>query len=183
MSNPTEHHVTLSAATVPAPSTRRFRRLVTGVDDAGRARFVADSESPSVQVVADTPTFVVTNFWQHSSVPVDNNGPAEDGVSGPVALEPPPCGSVFRTVEFPPDSDWRDREGGPSDQVHATASLDYAIVIAGEIWAVLDDGEERLMGPGDVLVQRGTRHAWSNRSSAPALVAFVLIGGTIPLGH
>jgi mannose-6-phosphate isomerase-like protein (cupin superfamily) len=177
-----EHHVTLSASGDPAPTARRFRRLVTGVDENGRSVFLSDGESPSVQVVANTPTFVVTNLWQHDSVPVDNSGPADDGVSGAVALDPPAGGSVFRMVEFPPDGHWRDRPDGPSDQVHATPSLDYALVLQGEVWAVLDD-EEKLMRPGDVLVQRGTRHAWSNRSTEPALVAFVLIGGTIPPGH
>jgi quercetin dioxygenase-like cupin family protein len=60
---------------------------------------------------------------------------------------------------------------------HRTASLDYAIVLSGEIWLVLD-ADERLMNPGDVVVQRGTAHSWSNKSGASALVAFVLIGGT-----
>ncbi|MGO2931630.1 cupin domain-containing protein [Microbacterium sp.] len=171
-----EHNVTLSGA-APAPTTRRFRRLVTGLDESGKAVFVSDGESPSVQVVANTPTFVVTNFWQHAEVPVDNNAPLDDGVSGPVSLNPPAGGSVFRIVEFPPDSDWSDRPDGPSDQVHATPSLDYALVIEGDVWAVLD-GEEREMHPGDVLIQRGTRHAWSNRTQKAALVAFTLIGGT-----
>src|SRR2546428_13775258 len=58
--------------------------------------------------------------------------------------------------------------------MHKTASVDYAIVLAGEIWAVMDEGET-CMKAGDVLIQRGTNHAWSNRSSAPALVAFVLV--------
>ncbi|WJJ92553.1 cupin domain-containing protein [Neopusillimonas aromaticivorans] len=58
--------------------------------------------------------------------------------------------------------------------MHRTHSIDYAIVISGEIYALMDDGET-LMRPGDVLVQRGTNHGWSNRSDAPALVAFVLI--------
>ena len=62
---------------------------------------------------------------------------------------------------------------------HTTASIDYAIVLKGEIYAVMDD-EERLMQVGDVLVQRGTAHAWSNRSKSPCVMAFVLIGGTIP---
>ena len=59
--------------------------------------------------------------------------------------------------------------------MHKTASVDYAIVLKGEIWAVMDEGERR-MGAGDVLIQRGTNHAWSNRTDAPALVAFILVG-------
>ncbi len=171
-----EHNVTLSSES-PAPTTRQFRRLVTGLNEEGQAIFLSDGPSPSVQVVANTPTFVVTNFWQHATTPVDNHAPADDGVSGPVSLNPPAEGSVFRIVEFPPDSEWRDRPDGPSDQVHATPSLDYALVLEGDIWAVLD-GEEREMHPGDVLIQRGTRHAWSNRTDRAAIVAFTLIGGT-----
>ncbi|MGQ4619383.1 cupin domain-containing protein [Nocardia sp. R7R-8] len=150
---------------------------MTGVDSEGRSVFISDSDSPSVQVVADTPTFVVTNLWRHDLVPVDNHTVVDDGLDGAVALDPPAGGSVFRIVEFPPDSDWRDRPGGPSDQVHATPSLDYALVLEGDIWAVLD-GDERLLHSGDVLIQRGTRHAWSNRTDRPAIVAFTLIGGT-----
>ncbi|MGQ4601245.1 cupin domain-containing protein [Nocardia sp. R6R-6] len=176
------HSVTLGRGVAPAPEARRFRRIVTGVNNAGRSVIVADGETSSIQTVAETPTFVVTNLWQHQQVPVVNDGPVDDGVGGEVRLNPPPAGSIFRMVEFPPDGAWRDREDGPADQVHATPSLDYAIVIEGEIWAVLDD-EETLMKPGDVLIQRGTRHAWSNRSDRQTVVAFVLIGGTVPVGH
>jgi hypothetical protein len=181
-SSSAEHHVTLDRAVEPAADSRRFRRIVTAVDESGRSVIASDGESSSVQTVARTPTFVVTNLWQHSEVPVDNDGPVDDGLGAGVALSPPLGGSVLRMVEFPPDSHWRDREDGPADQFHATPSLDYAIVIEGEVWAVLDDAET-LMRPGEVLIQRGTRHAWSNRTDAPAVVAFVLIGGTIPSGH
>jgi hypothetical protein len=178
----TEHSVTLGQGVAPAADARRFRRIVTGVDEAGRSVFVSDGESASVQTVANTPTFVVTNLWQHAEVPVDNNGPADDGMGGQVALDPPSGGSVFRIVEFPPDGHWQNRADGPADQIHATASLDYAIVLEGEIWAVVDE-EETLMRPGDVLIQRGTRHAWSNRTDQQAVVAFILVAGNIPDGQ
>lgn len=178
----TEHSVSLGEGVEPALDTRRFRRIVTGVNEVGKSVIVSDGATSSIQTVANTPTFVVTNLWQHTEVPVNNDGPVDDGVGGAVSLNPPLGGSVFRMVEFPPDSHWRDREDGPADQVHATPSLDYAIVMEGEIWAVLDD-EETLMRPGEVLIQRGTRHAWSNRSDKQAVVAFVLIGGTVPAGH
>lgn len=180
MSATAEHNVHLGEGVAPHVGMRHFRRLVTGVNDEGKAVFVEDGETTSIQTVANTPTFVVTNLWQHSEVPVINDGPVDDGVGGEVALNPPAGGSVFRMVEFPPDSDWK--ANGVADQVHATPSLDYAIVLEGEIWAVLDE-EERLMKPGEVLIQRGTRHAWSNRSDQQAVVAFVLIDGTIPAGH
>jgi len=180
MSTTAEHNVQLGEGVSPHNAARRFRRLVTGVNEAGKSIFVEDGETASVQTVANTPTFVVTNLWQHTEVPVINNGPVDDGVGGEVTLNPPAGGSVFRMVEFPPDSDWL--ANGVTDQIHATPSLDYALVLEGEIWAVLDE-EERLMKPGEVLVQRGTRHAWSNRSNKQAVVAFVLIGGTILAGN
>jgi quercetin dioxygenase-like cupin family protein len=100
-------------------------------------------------------------------------------------VTPPRHGSVFRTVEFPPDGVWRapssDGEELARRQVHSTDSLDYCIVMSGEIWAVLD-AEETLLSAGDVLIQRGTNHAWSNRSDKPCVIAFVLIGGDAAAG-
>ncbi len=66
--------------------------------------------------------------------------------------------------------------GGPvrHAHMHRTRSIDYAIVLSGEIWAVMDEGETKMVA-GDVLIQRGTNHAWANRSNAPCVVAFVLI--------
>jgi gentisate 1,2-dioxygenase len=106
----------------------------------------------------------------------------------------PAGGSVFRVVQFPPDKDWAARAAAMGGSVaidetakavqtdgpvrhahmHRTRSLDYAIVLSGEIWTVMDEGETK-MTVGDVLIQRGTNHAWANRSNAPCVVAFVLI--------
>ncbi|WP_328610643.1 cupin domain-containing protein [Amycolatopsis sp. NBC_00345] len=160
-----------------APSVQRFRRLVTGLDDEGRPTVVSDETCAHVQVIADTPTFAMTDFWRHDKVPVENAGAVDDGLGGPVEISPPPSGSVFRIVEFPPDRVWDDGTGVRSRMVHSTASLDYALVLRGAIWSVLD-ADERELTAGDVLIQRGTRHLWSNRSDEPCLVAFVLIGGT-----
>ncbi|MCW2538171.1 MAG: hypothetical protein JWQ26_3870 [Modestobacter sp.] len=160
-----------------APSVQRFRRLVTGLDEYGRSTIVSDDECPHVQVIADTPTFAMTDFWRHEKVPVDNAGPADDGLGGPVSISPPAEGSVFRVVEFPPDSRWDNGGDVRARMFHSTASLDYAIVLRGSIWSVMD-ADEREMKAGDVLIQRGTNHFWSNRSNEPCLVAFVLIGGT-----
>ncbi|AEA22493.1 cupin domain-containing protein [Pseudonocardia benzenivorans] len=161
-----------------APSVRRWRRVVTGLDADGRSTVVSDAPCPHVQVVADAPTFAMTDFWRHEKVPVDNAGTADDGLGGPAEISPPAEGSVLRIVEFPPDEHW-DTDGGErrARMFHSTASLDYAIVLRGSIWSVLD-ADERELTEGDVLVQRGTRHRWSNRSGAPCQVAFVLIGGS-----
>jgi hypothetical protein len=161
-----------------APSVRRYRRLVTGLDDEGRSTVVADETCPHVQVIADAPTFAMTDFWRHEKVPVDNTGASDDGLAKRVEISPPAHGSVLRIVEFPPDGHWDTDGGERRDRMfHSTASLDYAIVLAGSIWSVMDT-DERELTAGDVLIQRGTRHRWSNRSDAPCQVAFVLIGGT-----
>jgi hypothetical protein len=143
--------------------------------------------------LAGVDNFGVTDLWKTSAAPADNRG-REDPCQGPIVLAPPPCGTVFRIVEFPPDKEyigkWKrdeafgsmgesgthaiDRSGSRHEGMHRTASVDYAFVLEGEIWAVLDN-TETLMRPGEVLIQRGTNHAWSNRSDAPCLVGFVLI--------
>lgn len=139
------------------------------------------------------PNFGVTDLWKTLSTPADNAG-SEDPCGEPISLAPPENGTVFRVVEFPPDKDyvgkWKrevafgslgesgaeavDSGSSRHEGMHRTRSVDYAFVMSGEIWAVMDQGEV-LMKPGDVLIQRGTNHAWSNRSDSPALVGFVLI--------
>ncbi|MCY4668926.1 MAG: cupin domain-containing protein, partial [Rhodococcus sp.] len=139
-----------------------FRRVVTGHDSTGKAVFVDDTQSP----VETTKGAAVSNFWLHSGKP-NNSSNYQDPVAPPVPLEPPVDGSVFRIIELPADPD-------AIPYVHRTASLDYALVLDGEIYAVLDD-DERLMRTGDVLIQRGTNHAWANRSEKPCRMLFVLI--------
>lgn len=183
MSNPTESRV------------RPVRRIVTGHDPEGRTVFLSDAPSPHVMHLPGVSNFGVTDLWRTQASPARNDGP-DDTCGMPITLAPPASGSVFRMVEFPPDREYinvgawsRDAafaglgESGAKaleadaarhEMMHQTDSVDYAIVVSGEIWAVLDRGEV-LMRPGDVLVQRGTRHAWSNRSAQQCLVAFVLI--------
>jgi quercetin dioxygenase-like cupin family protein len=167
----------------PAGSTRKIRRLVTGVDGEGRSTILMDEICPG-KVAHGVPTYVATNLWRTETTPVDNSCPLVDPVAGNMqrGVGPAPNGSVFRTVEFPPDKDWRfDADGTEIKPLafHATQSIDYAIVLSGEIWAVLDTTEV-LMRAGDILVQRATAHAWSNRSEQSCVMAFVLIGGTLP---
>jgi mannose-6-phosphate isomerase-like protein (cupin superfamily) len=164
----------------PAATTRKIRRVVTGLNSDKESIVAIDDISPHVSCQANTDQFVVTQLWRTSETPVDNAGPAVDLPAEPLPVAPPLRGSVLRTVEFPADSVWRppgpDGEEMARRQIHATDSLDYCIVLSGEIWAVLDAEETRLSA-GDVLIQRGTNHAWSNRSTEPCVIAFVLIGG------
>lgn len=166
----------------PVPPARTVRRLVTGVDEDGKSAFVDDSLVPGTPGRI-TPSYVSTDLWRTHESPVDNGGPYQDPTAQAAGgVGPAASGTVFRILEVPPDKDWRlDADGNEVRPLgyHATASLDYAIVLSGEVYAVLDTGE-RLMRAGDVLIQRGTGHAWSNRSDTPAVLAFVLIGGTLP---
>jgi hypothetical protein len=184
-----------SAKVAPGAEIRRFRRVVTGHDASGQSIIISDATSPHIMPIMDQPNFAVTDFWKTFATPADNSAGTEpDPCQVPVQVAPPASGSVFRVVQFPPDKDWAAKAaamGGsvPIDataksaskggvvrhaHMHRTRSIDYAIVLSGEIWAVMDVGETKLVA-GDVLVQRGTNHAWANRSGAPCVVAFVLI--------
>ncbi|WIY01092.1 cupin domain-containing protein [Amycolatopsis mongoliensis] len=141
-----------------------FRRIVTGHDKNGRAVFVEDATCPHALPVAGD--VITLELWQHAGTP-DNSGEYIDPVPPTASVPPPPGGSVLRIVEFPADPEIK-------PYLHRTASLDYCVVLSGQVFAVLDD-DERLMTAGDVLVQRGTNHSWANRSDEPALVLFVLV--------
>jgi len=173
-----------------------IRRIVTGHDARGRSVIVSDGPSPHVLTLPGRTDFALTNLWVTDSAPASNAGNA-DAAARPVVLEPPHRGAIFRVVEFPPDqaAGSFDRKAAfaamgadhamhPSASrhpgMHKTDTVDFALVLSGEIWALMDEGET-LMRAGDTLVQRGTNHAWSNRSDRPSLVAFILISAT-PLG-
>lgn len=164
-----------------------IRRVVTGHDTTGRSIFVMDGAAPNMRTPRAGGT-TVTELWSTDATPADNAGSADRG-EGIARIQPPANGSVFRVVEYPPDSvrlqAMQAVQGGDTDAhlyrgkdrhpgFHKTDSVDYAIVLSGEIYALMDEGEV-LLRAGDVLVQRGTNHAWSNRTSEPCRIAFVLI--------
>ncbi|WP_425066952.1 cupin domain-containing protein [Reyranella sp.] len=170
------------------------RRIVTGHDEEGRSVFLEDAPAPHPFSPSHSPNVGLTNLWLLDAVPASNREGAPDPTARPFRLEPPAAGNVVRIVEFPPD---RERNYGNQAEVfsqygaaqahdkaarhpgfHKTHSLDYAVVIEGEIWALMDVGET-LMTAGDVLIQRGTNHAWANRSDHIARVLFVL-NGAVP---
>lgn len=171
--------------------TTKFRRLVTGHDETGASVFVMDGEPPTIFEVPSGATQVI-ELWETKQCPASNAG-NDEATGGPMKLPPDPMGSKFRIVRYPPDSVRlaalkegakhhdekrdgyaRDHENKKHPGFHKTDTIDYAIVLDGEIYAILDK-EERLMRAGDILIQRGTNHAWSNRTDAPVHVAFVLI--------
>ncbi len=171
---------------------RYIRRVVTGHNENGQSYIARDGDAASILEAEAVPGLVCHDFWETTATPADNTG-GEDAADRPVHLEPPANGSIFRIVDFPPDASWKNnleavREsfeamdaGHASDadsadpMMHKTPSVDYAIVLEGEIWAVMEEGETCLKA-GDVLVQRGTNHSWSVRTDQPARVAFVLVG-------
>ncbi len=175
----------------------RIRRVVTGHDKNGKSIFVMDGKAPNVLEMASMPGVALTDLWRTKSSPASNSGNA-DAAAGKIVLEPPSNGTIVRIVEFPPDTMWRKSAnakkafasigaGGAPDHassdamMHATATVDYIIVLKGEIYAILDKGE-KLLKAGDILIQRGTNHSWSVRTKEPAIVAAVLIGAK-PVGR
>ncbi len=168
----------------------KIRRVVTGHDSAGRSIFVSDGDAPTVKEMESMPGLALTDLWKTHESPVSNNG-NDEATGDPVVLEPPANGTIFRIVEFPPDDQWRGQADGAeafesigaghasdsaSDDpmMHKTDTVDYLIVVKGEIWAILDD-DEVCLRQGDVMVQRGTNHSWSVRTKEPCLLAAVLI--------
>jgi len=168
------------------------RRVVTGHDERGRAIIVSDGDAREVPIAA-VPGTVFHEIWSTDGSRMPADGP--DPALGAFALEPPSGGSRVRVVDIPPDTVQATlspdeaaaafaevgaaHAGGaaadaPHPLMHRTQTVDYGIVLEGEVWLVVDDGEVRL-GPGDVVVQRGTNHAWSNRTNAVARMAFVLL--------
>jgi hypothetical protein len=159
-----------------------FRRIVTGHNPAGKSIFVSDGQSPAT--FNRTGGTIISDYWVTGETPASNAGNA-DGAPKKFDLHPPHGGSVFRMISLPPDKDryGSNPEAGRPDHAvagrhpgfHKTDTIDYAIVLEGEVWAMMDEGEDKLMKAGDVLVQRGTSHAWSNRSDKHCLIAFILI--------
>ena len=166
--------------------TQTIRRVVTGHDANGAAVIATDRIAPNVRVRAAN-GIASTLLWVEDGTPADNSGGA-DKADREIGVAPPDGGSVFRIVEFTPDNDAvsneeMKRELGldPNDGtvvrhpgMHRTRSVDYAVVLKGEIDMLVDDDEVHLK-QGDVIVQRGTNHAWANRGTENCMIAFVLI--------
>ena len=175
----------------------RVRRVVTGHDAEGKSVFLMDGIAPNVKEMASMPGLALTDLWETTKAPAGNEGRA-DAALRPVQLEPPKRGTILRIVEFPPDSHWRNRadarqafdsigaghapdKASADPMMHKTATVDYIIVLKGEIYAVLDSGET-LLKAGDVLIQRGTNHSWSVRGDEPCIIAAVLVSSD-PVGQ
>ena len=139
----------------------QVRRVVTGHDANGRA--VVKIDEVSKNLTSSRPAQMACVVWTTETFPVDNTGDSDQGLQkvGTTLNN----GTVFRIVEFGP---------GVARRNHRTDSIDYAVVMAGEIDMEMDDAVVHLKA-GDVLVQRGTIHNWANRGTTPCVIAFVLI--------
>ena len=170
--------------------TIEIRRVVTGVDARGNAVIVHDG--PALHTV-ERPAMSVESalVWVTDETPVDlskRGDPAEREIG----VAPPAGGSILRVVDFLPDPNRKLDNAGFLEQMrlahgtgsgapaarhpfmHRTKSIDYAIILQGEIDMLLDEGEVHVSA-GDILIQRGTNHAWVNRSNALCRIAFILI--------
>jgi mannose-6-phosphate isomerase-like protein (cupin superfamily) len=180
--------------------TNDHRRVVV-VDEGERSQVIADGSSSDVRTDPARPGFKLSRIWVTDATPVRLKKVRET-LQLPHTLEPPAGGSTCYMVTFPPDSGFEGKVGArevaayfaglgssgvstysaraPHPYMQKAKTLEFALVLEGEITLVLDT-EEVALRAGDIVVQRGTNHAWSNRSDAPAYLAFVLIDAE-PLG-
>lgn len=173
-----------------------FKRVVTGHDAQGQAVVATSGPTPNNFPLKAVPGTVFYEVWNSKASPavLDNS---DDPTHQPLQLSPTPLGSVIRVVDIPPDSvqnqvsaadaaaafaEIGQVTAGTSQSdskhklMHRTETLDYGIVTEGEVWLVLD-GEEVPLKRGDIVVQRGTNHAWSNRTEEMARMVFILLDG------
>jgi mannose-6-phosphate isomerase-like protein (cupin superfamily) len=168
----------------------RVRRVLTGHDAQGRSTFIADGPAPNMKEMPSFPGLALTDLWETKGAPASNAGDA-DAADRPIHLEPPKNGTIVRIVEFPPDSTrptHADARAGfkaigaghaqdkksADPMMHRTQTVDYIIVLKGEIYAIMETGE-KLLKAGDILIQRGTNHSWSVRTAEPCIIAAVLV--------
>jgi len=171
----------------------QVHRVVTGINSEGKAVALFDGAVPLQSLRSPNPA---GDMWVTQAYPADFNW-SEDRGKIKVGLYPPKNGTIFRVVEFVPTTEKINQmpmdtmmkvagESAPKrglppkhPMMHRTRTVDYAIIMSGEIDMMLDEGEVHLKA-GDVVVQQATNHAWINRSNAPCRVAFILLDSEEP---
>ncbi|OZD11638.1 cupin domain-containing protein [Rhodococcus sp. 06-156-3C] len=164
------------------------RVVITGVNEHGKS--VASFDGPTKTWTRRPTGTLVMELWREDELPISVD--SESSLGSEVILAPPANGVVVRTTIFPPDSSISEEAaaafaaamediygpgneaGGAVPGMHTTETIDVMTVIDGEIWAVLEEGEVVLRA-GDSMVQRGTRHAWQNRSDRPTTVVTTMM--------
>lgn len=174
----------------------KTRRIVTGHTKAGKSVFKSDQPAPRSTAFQHVPGFVTTLLWETqpgATVPAADVDPSVSAKS----WVPAPGGTNLMFITFPPDSvmmsprfdpaaagaEYMEALPGLAEKfemehpgMHTTDTIDYGVLIEGEIFLELDDGEQKNLSPHDVVIQHGTRHAWRNKSDRPATMLFVLVG-------
>ena len=185
-------------------SEQPVRRIVTGHDAEGRAVFLEDGPVPRVQRIGGEHGPLFFEVWNTTATPalIDraSGEPEETGIQ----LAPPTNGTRIRVLDIPPDGDRLDNitpeeaqahfaevgagdasshsgQGSRHAHMHRTETIDYGIVLEGELVLILDEGET-VCRPGDIIIQRGTNHGWANRSDRNCRIAFILIDGKFEEG-
>jgi uncharacterized cupin superfamily protein len=168
------------------------RRIVTIDDARGASHAEVDAPSPDVRTDPARPGWASTRIWVTTTSPPTIAKQYRDALLLPDMMVPPPQGSLCRIVTIPPDGSWRGNIGAgevaahfqtmgaprastfspraPHPYMQKTSTLDFCLILEGEVTLVLDTGEVAL-GAGDTVVQRGTNHAWSNHSDTPCRIA------------
>jgi mannose-6-phosphate isomerase-like protein (cupin superfamily) len=173
-----------------------IHRVVTGHDLDGKAIIASNGPLAAIVELAAVPGMIFHEVWETSATPapVDN---CADPTTGPMMHGAPKNGTRIRFVDLPPDTNYlaeadtrmkalfeevnnveglTTKPNSPHPMMHRTESIDYGTVIEGELTLILDDSEVQLK-PGSVVVQRGTNHAWANRTDRPCRMLFVQIDG------
>ena len=143
-----------------------IRRVVTGHDESGKA--VVAIDEIATNLVSRRPGHASYVIWSNDKTPADNEERADGGLRD--VADCAEQGAIFRVIEYAP---------GVAPRMHRTLTIDYAVVLSGEIVMRLDDSEVTLRA-GDCLVQRGTIHDWINPGKVPCVIAFVLIAAELP---
>lgn len=176
-----------------------FRRIVTGHDDQGRAIIAEDAPPARVQRIGGTSGPMFYEVWNTRETPARIDRRSSEPSEASIVLAPPKNGTRIRVLDIPPDSEELKSlsaeearahfaEIGAADasshtganarhaHMHRTETVDYGIVLEGEIVLIMDEGETTVRA-GDIVVQRGTNHGWANRSKRNCRIAFILIDG------
>jgi mannose-6-phosphate isomerase-like protein (cupin superfamily) len=173
-------------------------RVVTGHDENGNAIILENGPLNTVMDLEAVPGTKFHEVWNTSDAPAPITNVQTDPTLGPVILPPMKAGTRIRFVDIPPDTEdfliqgkskmkgmfstvgdagaSTVKEDSPHPLMHRTESVDYGIVIEGELTLIVDNGEA-ILKPGSVVIQRGTNHAWANRSRKMCRILFILIGG------
>ena len=185
-------------------STKSVRRVVTGHDEHGRAIIQEDGAVPRVQQVGGAIGPMFHEVWNTCATPAPIDAASGEPAEEAIVLAPPKNGTRIRILDIPPEGDGirnmtpeeatahfaeigaghasnAAKAGAKHALMHRTETIDYGIVLEGELVLIMDEGET-IVRAGDIVIQRGTNHGWANRSDTTCRICFVLIDGEFAEG-